>query len=287
MWIKVSRIILRNKFLLLGILLTVTIFFGYHARHVEMSYEYATLLPQKDEAYRDYREFVNIFGEEGNLIILGVEDPGFFDPLHFKRWQELVTRVAAVDGVENVVSLSNTYDLIRDTVSRKFVARRIFPEELESPGQLDSLASRFRELPFYNNLVYNDSTHTYLIAITVNKDKMRNNRREAIVRSIQRHGSNFEKESRLDLHYSGLPYIRVVTSMKIKKEIYFFSLLALGVCVVFLFFFFRSFKAVLVPLVIVLILVFLIFIFIILILILLLIILVLILLFLFFLLLFQ
>lgn len=253
MWIKVSRIILRNKFLLLGILLTVTIFFGYHARHVEMSYEYATLLPQKDEAYRDYREFVNIFGEEGNLIILGVEDPGFFDPLHFKRWQELVTRVAAVDGVENVVSLSNTYDLIRDTVSRKFVARRIFPEELESPGQLDSLASRFRELPFYNNLVYNDSTHTYLIAITVNKDKMRNNRREAIVRSIQRHGSNFEKESRLDLHYSGLPYIRVVTSMKIKKEIYFFSLLALGVCVVFLFFFFRSFKAVLVPLVIVLI----------------------------------
>ncbi len=252
MWIKVSRIILRRKFLLLGILFLVTLFFGYHARRVEMSYEYVSLLPQKDKAFSDYQEFVGIFGEEGNLIILGVEDSVFFDPQHFQRWQELVTRLGTVDGVENVVSLSNAYDLVRDTVSRKFMTVRIFPEKVEDSAQLDSLASRFRELPFYNNLIYNDATHTYLIAITVNKDKMHNSLREALIRSIQQYGSHFEKESGLFLHYSGLPYIRVVTSMKIKKEIYFFSLLALLVCVFFLFLFFRSFKAVVIPLIIVL-----------------------------------
>jgi predicted RND superfamily exporter protein len=252
MWIKVSRIILRSKFLLLGILLAITLFFGYHARHVEMSYEYASLLPQKDQAYRDNQEFLRIFGEEGNLIILGVEDPDFFDPLHFLRWQDLVSHLGAIDGVENVVSVSNAYDLVRDTLNRKFVARRIFSDEDMSPRKLDSLAARFRELPFYNNLVYNDPADTYLIAVTVNKDKMLNSHREALVRSIQRYGSHFEKESNLDLHYSGLPYIRVVTSMKIKKEIYLFSMLALLVCVCFLFLFFHSFKAVVIPLFIVL-----------------------------------
>lgn len=77
MWIKVSRIILRNKYALLGILLLITLFFGYHARQVEMSYEPAPLLPQKDKAYTDYISFTEVFGEEGNLIILGVRDPDF------------------------------------------------------------------------------------------------------------------------------------------------------------------------------------------------------------------
>lgn len=253
MWIKVSRIILRSKFLLLGILLLITLFFGYHARHVEMSYEYASLLPQKDAAFSDYREFVRIFGEEGNLIILGVQDPDFFDPLHFGRWQDLVAHLGAVDGVENLMSLTNAYDLKRDTVSRKFSARRIFPDEPVGSFRLDSLAARFRELPFYSNLLYSDTAHTYLIAIAVNKDRMRNSHREAMIRSIQRHGTRFEQESKLDLHYSGLPYIRVVTSMKIKNEIYLFSLLALLVCILFLFLFFRSFKAVIIPMFIVLI----------------------------------
>lgn len=253
MWIKVSRIILRSKFLLLGILLLITLFFGYHARNVEMSYEYASLLPQKDQAYRDYQEFVRIFGEEGNLIIIGVQDPDFFQPAHFARWQELVRHLGAVDGVENLVSLSNAYDLVRDTVDRRFAIRPVFPQKESSSEELDSLAQRIRELPFYNNLVYNDSASTYLIAIAVNKDKMRNSHREALIRSIQRHGTHFEEESGLELHYSGLPYIRVVTSMKIKKEIYLFSFLALLVCVIFLYLFFRSVKAVVIPVCIVLI----------------------------------
>ncbi|HNQ38861.1 MAG TPA: RND family transporter, partial [Prolixibacteraceae bacterium] len=177
MWIKVSRIILRSKFLLLGILLLITLFFGYHAWNVEMSYEYASLLPQKDQAYRDYQEFVRIFGEEGNLIIIGVQDPDFFQPAHFARWQELVRHLGAVDGVENLVSLSNAYDLVRDTVDRRFAIRPVFPQKESSSEELDSLAQRIRELPFYNNLVYNDSASTYLIAIAVNKDKMRNSHR--------------------------------------------------------------------------------------------------------------
>jgi len=253
MWIKVSRIILRNKYALLGILLLVTLFFGYHARQVEMSYEPAPLLPQKDKAYTDYISFTEVFGEEGNLIILGVRDPDFFDIDHFRRWQELCIRLGAVDGVENLLSLSNSYNLLRDTVNNKFIIRPLFPKEIEGQEQLDSLATKFRNLPFYRDILYNDTAQTFLLAITVNKDKMRNSQRENLIRSVRRIGNTFEKESNLKLHYSGLPYIRVVTSMNIKKEIYFFSILALFVCIVFLYIFFHSFKAVIIPLFIVMI----------------------------------
>ena len=75
MWFKVSGIILRNKILLLTILAVITIFFGYHARKVEMSYSYASMLPKKDQAFKDYQKFIEIFGEEGNLII-NVRDTG-------------------------------------------------------------------------------------------------------------------------------------------------------------------------------------------------------------------
>ena len=203
MWIKVSRIILRNKYALLGILLLITLFFGYHARQVEMSYEPAPLLPQKDKAYTDYISFTEVFGEEGNLIILGVRDPDFFDIDHFRRWQELCIRLGAVDGVENLLSLSNSYNLLRDTVNNKFIIRPLFPKEIEGQEQLDSLATKFRNLPFYRDILYNDTAQTFLLAITVNKDKMRNSQRDNLIRSVRRIGNTFEKESNLKLHYPG------------------------------------------------------------------------------------
>ncbi len=252
MWIKVSRIILRNKILLLSVLAVITIFFGYHARKVEMSYEYAMLLPKKDQAYKDYQKFVEVFGEEGNLIIVGIQDSGFFEIDHFNAWKELTANLAGVEGVENLLSITNTYNLKKNKAEKRFEIENAFPDSISTQEQLDEYVEKFRSLPFYRDLVYNDKTHTYLLAITVNKDKMASKAREDMVAGIQEVCQAFEKDRNVQLHYSGLPYIRVVNAIKIKRELYLFSVLALVICIVVLFIFFRSFKAVLVPVLIVL-----------------------------------
>uniref|UniRef100_UPI00321665E8 efflux RND transporter permease subunit n=1 Tax=uncultured Draconibacterium sp. TaxID=1573823 RepID=UPI00321665E8 len=252
MWIKVSRIILRNKILLLSVLAVITIFFGFMARKVEMSYEYASLLPKKDQAYKDYQKFVEVFGEEGNLIIIGVQDSNFFKIDHFKSWKELSHNLTKVEGVENLVSISNTYNLKKNTKKKQFEVEMIFPDTISSQGELDESVAKFKSLPFYRGLVYNDKTDAYLLAITVNKDKMASKAREDMVAGIQKVCRAFEKEENVKLHYSGLPYIRVVNAVKIKKELYLFSVLALVICIIVLFLFFRSFKAVIVPVLIVL-----------------------------------
>jgi len=251
MWIKVSRVILRNRILLLSILAVITIFFGYHARKVEMSYEYASLLPKKDPAYEDYQKFVKVFGEEGNLIIVGIQDSNFFHLDHFNRWKRLSTELTKVEGVENLLSVTNTYNLVANREEKKFEVVKTFPDTIVSQTELDKYVEKFYELPFYRKLVYNDETNAYILAITVNKDKMATKEREDLVRNIQEVCHAFEQDENVKLHYSGLPYIRVVNSVKIRGELYMFSVLALAICIVVLFLFFRSFKAVFVPVLIV------------------------------------
>lgn len=253
MWIKLSRFILRNRILMLSLVGVITAFMLLQMRNVEMSYEYASLIPKKDSAYIEYQEFRKTFGEEGNLIVVGIQDEKFFTLEHFKAWEQLCGRLSKIEGVENLLSVSNAYQLDKDTAERKFVIKELFPKEIQSQEQLDSLKNIFLSLPFYRQLLYNPETSTYLLGISVNKDKMQSKAREKMVLAIQEECDQFAAKEEVGLHYSGLPYIRVVTSIRIKKEIYMFSVLALGLCILILYLFFRSFKAVLFPVAIVLI----------------------------------
>lgn len=217
-----------------------------------MSYEQSPLLPRKDPAFKDYQHFVNVFGEEGNLIILGIRDSAFFQIDKFKAWEKLSRDLSEVDGVENLLSVPNAYNLVKNPKERRFEIVELFPDTINTQQELDERADVFESLPFYKNLMYNPESHSYLLALTVNKDKMQTREREQMVKDIQQIGNAFEEEQDVVLHYSGLPYIRVVNSIKIKNELYFFSVLALAICIVVLFIFFRSFKAVIFPVIIVL-----------------------------------
>ncbi len=252
MWLKVSRLILRNKILLLTVLGVITLFFGYHTSKVEMSYSYSSMLPKKDKAYEDYHKFVKIFGEEGNLIIVGTQDTGFFQLEKFRKWRELCNNLSEIEGVDNLLSVSNTYNLIKNKKEKKFEVEKIFPDTIATQQELDGYVKKFKSLPFYKGLVYNNETATYLLAITVNKDKMKTKSREKMVLSIQQLCHQFESDENVKLHYSGLPYIKVVNAIKIRNELYLFSVLALLICIIVLYLFFRSLKAVVVPVLIVL-----------------------------------
>jgi hypothetical protein len=127
MWLRASRIILRNRTLLLVVLALITAFMAFNARKVEMSYEYASLLPKKDSAYIDYQQFLKTFGEEGNLIVVGIHDPNFFKLEKFNAWEQLCQDLSKIEGVENLLSISNSYNLVKDTAARQFRIEPIFP----------------------------------------------------------------------------------------------------------------------------------------------------------------
>ena len=71
-WTKVAGLILRNRYIVLILVAAFTAFLATQMKHIKFSYTEANLLPENHEVNIQYNQFLEIFGEEGNLIILAV-----------------------------------------------------------------------------------------------------------------------------------------------------------------------------------------------------------------------
>ncbi|HKK81055.1 MAG TPA: MMPL family transporter, partial [Prolixibacteraceae bacterium] len=247
MWHKFSSFILRYRVFLLITVIAFTIYMGYTGRNIEMSYTYAQMLPEKDSAMVDFKNFKKQFGEEGNIIVIAVEDSNFYEIGHFNQWVELCNKLSDVGAVENMLSIPNAYKLEKKPEKKRFNPEKIFKHPIHSQAELNSMRDVFESMPIYRNYLYNDSINAYLAALTMNKDRMATKEREALVSQIREHCQNYEKETGNHIRYSGMPYINVRNAMLIKHEIYMFTALALIISLIILFLFFKSVKAMVFP----------------------------------------
>jgi uncharacterized protein len=252
MWHRVSSFILRYRVLLLIFIVLLTVFMGFQSRRMKLSYRDLPLLPKQDSAYIDYQNFREIFGEEANIIAIGTINPNFFTLEDFNRWGKLCSDLEQIEGVEGLLTVNNSFNLVKNSEQRRFDITRIFPEKVKSQEELDSLVSIFKSMPLYHHYLYNDSTNAFLVVLTMNDEIIRTPAREAMVLKIRDVCIEFETETNLHIHYSGLPYINVMNALLVKKEIFIFTGLTMAICLIILFLFFRSFKATLFPALVVL-----------------------------------
>ena len=80
MWTGIAKIILRNRIAILVIVCLLTLFMGYQARNVSVSYKFARILPKDAPAYIDYQQYKKVFSDEGNTIAIAIKNKGFFSP---------------------------------------------------------------------------------------------------------------------------------------------------------------------------------------------------------------
>ncbi|MCW3806405.1 efflux RND transporter permease subunit [Plebeiibacterium marinum] len=217
---------------------------AFKAGDVQMSYQYAPLLPEDDPAYLEYEAFEEQFGNEGNLMVIGVTDKDFFKLKNFKLWTELTNNISNIEGVSSVFSATEAYNLLKNKEEKQFEIVPVFNNKINSQYELDSICEEFYNLPFYENNLYNKSTHTYLMAITLVPEILQSPERVELINKIISTGNTYTEKSHNKLHYSGLPYIRVTTAEMVKKELNMFIYMALGVTAIIMFLFFRSFKVV-------------------------------------------
>ena len=91
MWVSISTIIIRYRIAFLLAVLGVTIFMGYHAKNVKLSYSVARVVPDDDPDYQAYIEFQETFGQDGTIMVLGVENKDFFKVDFFKKWNKIIS----------------------------------------------------------------------------------------------------------------------------------------------------------------------------------------------------
>ncbi len=256
MWGNIAGFVLRFRLLLLTLLIAATAFMGYHASKVQLSYEFARAVPIDNPKYVAYQNFKKTFGEDGNLLVIGVQTDKLFDQDIFNDYVALNNKLKKITGVESVLSVPYAVNLvkkIKEDSSQTLMAVPVFRNANLSQQETDSSKKVFFNLIFYRGLLYNAQTNTYLIAVNVNRDIMASARRTITVKAINDAGDEFGSKHNIEMHYSGLPFIRTNMAVKIANEMKVFLVSSILLSALILLLFFRSFSTMFLSLAVVLI----------------------------------
>ncbi len=248
MWASIGRFILAYRWLLLGALTLLTGFMTWHASKVELSYEFTRAIPTDNPKYQAYQAFRARFGEDGNLLVIGVQTDKFFEAGFFNDYTALAAEMKTINAVEDVLSVPAATNLVKDTLEGKLKGKQIFGTGTLSQAAIDSSVSIFHSLPFYQGLLYNPSTRAYMMGIRINKQVLNSKKRNAVVGAIVDAGEAFAKKHSIEFHYSGLPLIRTNLATKVADEMRWFLLGSILLSAVILLLFFRSTSAMLLSL---------------------------------------
>jgi len=224
---------------------------GYMATKVRLQYENTSILPSTDSTNILYKSFIKQFGEDGTVMFLGMVDSNLFRLKNFDDFYDLSDSLRHVRGVEGILSITSLYKLTKNDSLKKFEFVSVTPGKPSNQKELDSLKKIIYELPFYDKLIYNKETSAILMALTLDKKLVNSKDRIRLIREIKAIVDRFSQKYKIDIHYSGLPYIRTLTAKKLEDEMKLFVVLAIVISAFFLYIFFHSVRAVVFPILIV------------------------------------
>ncbi len=240
MWRKLGQFILKYRWPLLIILAASTALMGYWGSKVQLSYDFTRAIPADHPANVTYQQFKNKYGQDGNLMVVGIQTDKLFQEKLFNEYAQLQKQLKKSTGVTDVISIPSSITLIKDSATEKLNALPIFPDRVLSQAELDSCASLFRSLPFYQGLLYNPETNAYLMGVSVDKTLINSKKRNDVVSGITTLVAEFEKKTGQPVYLSGLPLVRAEMSTRIANEMQLFLLASVVLSALILLLFFRS-----------------------------------------------
>jgi predicted RND superfamily exporter protein len=255
MWTKLAHIVLKNRLALILIIGCVTVFMGYQAKDVQFTYSFFTPVPADDPDMIFFTQFKAEFGEDANIVAIGLKDSALYTPLNFRRYKYLSDELKAIDDVIQVVSIPLFQTLTKDSDNKKFVVESIFNDIPDDQASLDSLLLLANNQKFYSEQIINQKNGATFILMTINKDVINTKDRDQVINDIEHVAREFSNATGIDLKYVGLPYIRTEVNGSVKRELILFLFLSIIVTALILLFFFRSWDAVVFPLIIIVVIV--------------------------------
>jgi len=252
-WSRLSRFILKRRYIILIVIAAITYFLASQMQYMRFSYTEANLLPENHKVNVEYNKFLKLFGEEGNLIILAVEDTTLFTPKKFSNWNNLTNELNQYPEVDFTVGIGDIKELKKNKKEEKFDFVPLYEDVPKTKEEILKVKTElFENLPFYDNILFNKKTGTIRSVIYLKKDIVNTAaRKDFIFNVLNPTIEKFEAENNIDVRVSGMPYIRTMSAQNIIDEIGLFVGLALGVTALIFFFFFRSVRATMITLLVV------------------------------------
>ncbi|SDX71164.1 hypothetical protein SAMN05444411_108107 [Lutibacter oricola] len=252
-WTSVSRIILKGRYIILIIIAAFTYYLSQQMENMRFSYTEANLLPENHEVNVEYNKFLEQFGEEGNLVILAVQDSTIFDVDKFNAWNNLSKKLDSFSEVDFTIAIGDIKKLKKNTTKKKFDVEPLYSKNPTTNKEVQNIKHElFDNLPFFDNILYNKETGTIRTVVYMRKDIVNTAaRKDFVFDSLNPTIEKFESDYNVNIRVSGMPYIRTMNAQNIIDEIGMFVGLALAVTALIFFFFFRSFRATFITLLVV------------------------------------
>lgn len=247
MWLRLSNIILRNRILILSLIALTTVFLGYFAfTNVKLDNKFGNMLPKESPAQKDYLKLKSLFKTDDNILLIAAHsDKIYASKENFLLWKHLGDTVKTLEGIDSVFSEAHSFSLEKDTDEKSFYFSPIITEDLLRDSSVETIKDKIRKNPFYEGLLYTTENNVSLMMIFIDEKHLANLNKTNVVADVV-HIFDENEEAFGKIHYTGLPFIRVMVGEKVKSELYMFIALALIVTSILLFIFFRSLKIVLI-----------------------------------------
>jgi uncharacterized protein len=222
----------------------ITMGMGYYATKVEMSYDFARTVPLNDPEMIFLNAFKAQFGEDGNVVAVGLKDSAIYRAENFEKFRQFNEQVKAIPGVNSVLSLPTIKMIRKDTAQARFMLVDLFPKQEVAQPVLDSLMRLFANQKFYMGQLVNESNGATMMIVSVNKDYLNSSKRIEVTDGLVKAGTEFTNATGITLRYAGLPFVRSVVAVQVRKEMQIFLALSAVVTGFIMFLFFRSVRAV-------------------------------------------
>ena len=257
MWLSIASFLIRHRLPAVLALFAATVFMGIQIPNLEMQYKYGGILPEDDPAELAHAKFLESFGAEGNVLLIGVEDARLRTAEGLMQWHALAEEIRAlrvtVDGeptviIDSVFAITKAFEVVKHPTDKSFVLQPLAPDLLDAEGDAKEITDKrageivdaVRGLPFYDGLLFNPENDATLMMVVFNHDMLNSAKRGRIVEDIIESSDRWSQRTGIQTRLSGLPFIRISLSNKVKGELGYFVGAAIAVTALLLFLFFRN-----------------------------------------------
>ena len=248
-WKTIAAFIIRKRIAILIVLGLLTAFM-WHVRGTKFAHELTKVVPEGDAELVAYQQFRKEFGDDDNAIVIALEG-NFWDLNVYNGLFDLTRDLRKIKGVQNIFGITSLYHFHTNMEEEQFELVELPVKRPQTQAELDSLAARIQNLPFYRGLLLDKEGKTTLLAISVVPSLLNSEYKAELFEQIEARGRLFEEKFDIPLHYAGLPVIRVSVNNLVQRELGQFLIYALLVTAITLLIFFRSVYMVLVPMIVV------------------------------------
>ena len=134
MWSTLALFVIKQRRILILLMAAMTVFMAWKAKDVEMTYDFAQVVSPNDPDMVYFQQFKQTFGEDGNVLVLGLQDSSVYKLGNFNELRNLTDTLTKVEGVNGVLSRHTSLCLAQRHRHSAVQGRAHFPKRPRKPN---------------------------------------------------------------------------------------------------------------------------------------------------------